>query len=207
MYFVFDLETTGLPIFNKEGKYRFHSFKKLKMYDPSRIVSVSWIVLDDAGTIIKHMYYIIRPLDFVIDNSSIATSIHGITNEIAIEKGVLWEKVYTEFFADLKLCHSLVAHNLQFDLSVMLSEMFRYNKQDGISEMLSKTKICTVQLGRVAMCQTKAPKLGELYQFLHNTDIQNAHDALYDTLHCCQCFVAMMKLPSVQTHLKSSFIK
>lgn len=206
MFFVFDLETTGLPIFNKEGKYRFHSFKLLKMYEPARVVSMSWIVLDHFGNIMKQVYHIVRPLDFEIDNDSVATKIHGITKEIALEKGVLWETIYNEFIADLKMCHALVAHNLQFDLSVMLSEMFRYNKQEGISEMLSKQRMCTVQLGRVAMCQKKAPKLGELYKFIYNEDIQNAHDAFYDTLNCCKCFTAMMHMPIVQKHLQNKFM-
>lgn len=201
MYLVFDLETTGLPIFNKDGKYRFHSFKNLKMYEPARIVSISWIILDNCGNILKQTYYIIRPLDFAIDNASVATSIHGITHEIAVEKGALWDNVYKEFFADLKPCHALVAHNLQFDLSVMLSEMFRYNKQDGITEMLSKKRFCTVQLGRIAMNQKKSPKLGELYKYLFNKDIENAHDAFFDTLNCCNCMIAMMQIPSMQSHI------
>ena len=200
MYCVFDLETTGLPIFNKDGKYRFHNFKNLKMYDPARIVSISWIVLDNFGNIVKQAYHVVRPLDFSIDNDSVATKIHGITHEIAIEKGILWEKVYNEFVVDLRSCHTLVAHNLQFDLSIMLSEMFRYNKQDGVREMLSKGRICTVQLGRIAMNQNKAPKLSDLYKYLYNEDIKNAHDAYYDTLHCCKCLTAMMQIPSVQAH-------
>ncbi len=203
MYLVYDLETTGLPIFNKEGKYRFHSFRHLKMYDPARIVSISWILLNEKGNITKQAYHIIRPLDFTIDNNSVATNIHGITSEIAIGKGVLWEHVYNEFVSDLKLCHTLVAHNLQFDLSIMLSEMFRYNKQEGVTEMLAKKRLCTLLLGRTAMNQKKAPKLSELYKFLYNEDIENAHDAFYDTLYCCKCLVAMMKVPSLQSHFQS----
>lgn len=206
MYLVFDLETTGLPIFNKEGKYRFYSFKNLKMYDPARIVSISWIILDRLGNILKQTYYIVRPLDYEIDNTSVATSIHGITHEIAVEKGILWETIYNEFFADLKTCNALVAHNLQFDLSIMLSEMFRYNKQEGVTEMLSKTRLCTVQLGRIAMNQKKAPKLGDLYKYLFNKDLENAHDAYYDTLNCCKCMIAMMQYPSVQLYINQKNI-
>ena len=207
MFCVFDLETTGLPIFNKEGKYRFHSFKNLKMYEPSRIVSMSWMLLDNFGNTIKQAYHIVRPLDFTIDNDSVATKIHGITHEIAIAKGVLWDKVYEEFIADLKLCDTLVAHNLQFDLSIMLSEMFRYNKQEGVSEMLSKRRLCTVLLGRIAMNQKRAPKLGDLYKYLYGDEIQNAHDAFYDTLHCSKCLIAMMQLPEVQAHINNLYFK
>jgi DNA polymerase III epsilon subunit-like protein len=203
MYLVYDLETTGLPIFNKEGKHRFHSFRNLKMYDPARIVSISWILLDECGIITKQAYHIVRPLDFTIDNDSIATKIHGITSEIAVAKGVLWEHVYNEFVSDLRSCHTLVAHNLQFDFSIMLSEMFRYNKQEGVTEMLAKKRLCTLLMGRTAMNQKKAPKLSELYKFLYNEDIENAHDAFYDTLHCCKCLIAMMKVPSLQSQLHS----
>ncbi len=201
MFLVYDLETTGLPIFNTKGKYKFHNFRFLNKYDPARIVSISWILFDNFGKTIKQDYYIIRPLDFEIDNNSKATEIHGITKEIAIDKGVTWHHVYEEFFKDLQMCHSLVAHNLQFDFSIMLSEMHRYNKQEGIDQMFAKRRLCTLQLGRVAMKQTKAPKLSELYKFLYNEELQHAHNALHDTLHCCKCMLALMKFEDVQKHI------
>jgi DNA polymerase-3 subunit alpha len=201
MFLIFDLETTGLPIFNTTGKYRFHSFRYLNKYDQSRIVSISWILLDNSGKITKQEYYIIRPLDFTIDNASKATEINGITSEIAHERGVLWETMYRAFLEDVKKCHSLVAHNIQFDVSIMLSEMFRYNKQQGIEQFLAKKKLCTMKLGRLAMSQSRGPKLCDLYKHLYNEEMKNAHDASYDTLYCCKCFISMMYLPDVQNLL------
>ena len=201
MFLVYDLETTGLPMFNTKGKYRFFNFRWLNKYDSSRIVSISWILFDNFGKILKQEYHIMRPLDFDIDNTSKAVEIHGITQEIAQEKGVTWHYVYDKFFHDLKKSHSIVAHNLQFDFSVMLSEMHRYGKQEGIDEMFEKRRLCTLQLGRVAMKQTKAPKLSELYKFLHNEELTNAHDALHDTLHCCKCMLAMMHFEDVQKYI------
>lgn len=193
MYFIFDTETTGLPKFNTTGFHRFPSFRYLNRYDSSRVVSISWIVADEQANFVKQAYHIIRPLDFVIDNNSKATEIHGITQEIAEEKGIPWHTMYEEFIADLNQCTTLVAHNLQFDISIMLSEMFRYNKQDGISSMLDKSRLCTMKMGRTAMSQKKGPKLSELYKFFYNEDMENAHDASFDTKYCHMCFSKMLQ--------------
>lgn len=201
MYLVFDVESVGLPIFNTSGPYRFPSFRHLNKYDTARVVSISWILADENGKLVKQAYHIVRPLDFIIDNNSKAVEIHGITQEIAEEKGIPWHKMYDEFIEDIHKCHTLVAHNIQFDVSVMLSEMFRYNKQDGITAFLSKRRLCTMRMGKKAMVAKKNPKLSELYTFFFNEEMQNAHDASYDTLYCQQCFEKMLEMP----HIKEEF--
>jgi DNA polymerase-3 subunit alpha len=201
MYFVFDTETTGLPIFNTSGFHRFPSFRFLNKYDPARVVSISWIVADDEGKLVKQVYHIIRPLDFIIDNDSKATEIHGITKEIAEEHGVTWHTMYDEFITDLALCDTIVAHNIQFDVSIMLSEMFRYNKQAGIDAFIDKKRLCTMKLGKLVMEQARNPKLCDLYKHLFDEEMTNAHDASYDTLVCSKCFSSMLKDPKVQAIL------
>lgn len=198
MYFIFDTETTGLPVFNTTGFHRFPSYRFLNKYDPARIVSISWIIADDEGNIVKQAYHVVKPLDFNIDNSSKATEIHGITKEIAEERGIPWHTMYDEFIQDLLGCDIIVAHNINFDTSVILSEMYRYNKQDGIHTFLNKGKLCTMRLGKTAMGQSKSPKLCELYQYLCGEDMSNAHDAAYDTLVCYRCFVKLVKLGTSQ---------
>lgn len=193
MYLIFDTETTGLPVFNKTGYYRFPSYRYLNKYNTSRIVSISWIVANEKREQIKHAYHIIRPLDFTIDNTSKAVEIHGITAEIANEKGISWHVMYDEFIQDLMKCDTIVAHNIQFDVSVLLSEMHRYNKEIGISTLLNKKRICTMKMGKDAMGATKLPKLSELYEFLYNEPIQNAHNASYDTLYCYKSLKSMLK--------------
>jgi DNA polymerase-3 subunit alpha len=192
MYLIFDTETTGLPIFNKTGFYRFPNFKFLNKYNSARVVSISWILANDKREKIKQAYHIIKPLDFVIDNQSKAVEIHGITAEIAEEQGVPWHTMYDEFIEDLSKCHTIVAHNIQFDVSVMLSEMYRYNQEVGISTFIGKSRLCTMKMGKAAMEQTKNPKLSALYEYLYNEPLENAHDASYDTLYCYRCFKKIM---------------
>lgn len=198
MYLIFDTETTGLPVFNKTGFHRFPSYKYLNKYNTSRVVSISWIIANEKREKVKHVYHIIRPLDFVIDNKSKAVEIHGITAEIANEKGISWHTMYDEFVSDLSQCDTIVAHNLQFDLSVMLSEMHRYNKDFGISTILNKTRLCTMKMGQKAMMQTKLPKLSALYEYLYNEPMENAHNASYDTLYCYKCLAKMLENHELQ---------
>jgi len=193
MYLIIDTETTGLPIFNKTGYHRFPSYRFLNKYNTSRIVSISWIVANEKREQVKHAYHIIRPLDFTIDNSSKAVEIHGITAEIANEQGISWHVMYDEFIQDLVKCDTIVAHNIQFDISVLLSEMHRYNKVFGISTLLNKKRICTMKMGKDKMGTTKVPKLSELYEFLYNEPITNAHNASYDTLYCYKCLERMLQ--------------
>ena len=200
MFFIFDTETTGLPIFNKNGFYRFPNYKHLNKYNTSRVVSISWIVANENLEVVKQVYHIIRPLDFTIDNSSKAVEIHGITAEIANEKGVPWHTMYNEFIDDISKCHTVVAHNIQFDVSVMLSELYRYNCEQGIVIFIGKSRLCTMKMGKIAMKQTKAPKLSALYEHMFNEPMVNAHDASYDTLCCYKCFAKMMGAePKTQT--------
>lgn len=196
MYLIFDTETTGLPVFNQTGFYRFPNYKHLNKYNSARLVSISWILANDKMELIKQSYHVIRPLDFTIDNSSKAVEIHGITSEIAEAQGVPWHTMYDEFIEDLSQCHTIVAHNIQFDVSIMLSEMYRYNKENGIATFIEKSRMCTMKMGKTAMNQTKSPKLSALYEYLYNEPLENAHNASFDTLYCYKSFAKMM-LPVV----------
>jgi DNA polymerase III subunit alpha len=205
MYFIFDVETKGLPKFNTNSKYRFPSFKHLNKYDSARLQSISWIVANEQGEKIKQEYFIIKPLDFIIDNDSHATKIHGITKEIAEDKGIPWHSMYDKFYEDLSNCKTLVAHNIQFDISIMLSEMYRYNQHYGIDALLDKNRICTMKYGKLATGALKNPKLSELYMHFYNEEIENAHDAMFDTLYCYKCLVEMLKIPEINTLMNTPY--
>lgn len=193
MYFIFDVETKGLPLSVPNSKFRFPSYKALKNYDSARLQSISWIVANEQCQKVKQETFIIRPLDFCIDDNSKATQIHGITKDIAESQGIPFHTMYQHFYNDLCQCKTLVAHNIQFDISIMLSEMYRYNLQEGIDELLDKNRICTMKLGKYTCNMKKNPKLSELYQHLYSEDIQNAHDAEYDTLYCYKCLVKLLE--------------
>ena len=86
MILIFDTETTGLP--ERKGRFNYYSYKRLDKYNSSRLVSICWKKFTPSGKCIKTVYHIIKPKDFEIDDTSIATEINGITQEIANNDGV-----------------------------------------------------------------------------------------------------------------------
>ncbi len=203
MYLAFDTETTGLPARKSYSDY--YPPEKLEKYDRSRIVSIAWILFSDSETFAKH-YYVIKPNGFVIDDRSKATEIHGITQEIADKDGVDLLSVLKALYIDLSRCETLVAHNLQFDKNILLSEIHRLLQQEGspdptleklLASYLSKKEFCTMKktiniVGALNKNgRLKYPRLDELHTHYFGTNVLNAHNALADTEACCRCFLAI----------------
>lgn len=199
MNLIFDCETTGLPRKSKSinglgqrqqdnnNKSKLN-YKNLEEFDSARLVSISWF-LTQGDSIIEQFYFIIKPIDWIINQES--TNIHGITHEYALENGADIKCVLINFYTCLKRCKNIVAHNIQFDENIIKSELFRLNFIDAVDEFKLKNTICTMAKGRKYMKSRKFPKLSELYKFLYNEEITNAHCALDDTKHCFKCYIKL----------------
>lgn len=189
MYFVFDTETSGLPVFTRTRGY--HNPKDYGMYASSRIVSISWIVTDANMDVQSKETHIIRPDGFEIGKESIA--IHGITNEIAHEKGKCIKIVLQRLVDTIGSCKTLVAHNIHFDVNILRAECHRYGFVDLAKDIGGKERYCTMARGKEVLRYHKNPKLSELYTLLCGEEITNAHDAEFDTWHCYKCFAELQK--------------
>lgn len=188
MYFIFDTETTGLPL--KKG-WNFDKPNNLSSYDTARLVSISWIVCKD-NIPVKEAYYIIRPEGFDIPESS--TAIHGISHSQACTQGIPIETVIAYMKADLQVCDTLVAHNIAFDTNIVLSEAYRADDQELVDIMHKKQQLCTMMKGKDVMKVQRYPKLEALYEYFYGEPIVHAHNAQYDTLHCYKCFIKLFPL-------------
>lgn len=188
MELFFDTETTGLPERTKKG---LASYKTLKKYDTARIVSISWLATQNHK-ITNQAYYLIKPDNFNIPAES--TAIHGITNEDANLNGCDINIMFEQFKEILVNCSNLVAHNIDFDINVLKSELYRYKRQDIIDILDTKNLVCTMKKGRDFLNQRTYPKLAHLYKTLYNEEMQNAHNAQYDTLCCYKCYIKMFPL-------------
>lgn len=180
MSLIFDVETSGL--FPRGANY-----KNIADFDNARLVSICWI-LTQGDTMVEQAYFVIKP-DFIIPQESIA--IHGITNEYAQENGVHVLEVLNNFMASVAKCQSVVAHNIAFDETIVKSELLRAGLKDHIETFKNTHKICTMIKGRQYMRVRKYPKLAELYKFLYNDEIQNAHNAVFDTKYCFHCYIKL----------------
>lgn len=181
MQFVFDVETTGLP---RRGA----GFREIDAFDNARLLSISWIIVHN-GVPIEQSYFLVRPEGFEISEES--TRIHGISRKLAMEVGLSMHQVLKMADQALTRCRVLVAHNINFDKSILLSEFWRAGQQEAIDRVFNRAHVCTMLKGKDVMGVRKFPKLAELYRHLYNEDITNAHDAQYDTLYCYKCYVRL----------------
>ena len=181
VYLFFDTETTGLP----------------KRYDaPSsdlenwscRLVQLSWLMEDDSKTLLSQGDLIIKPDGFEIPKQ--ASDVHGITTEMALEKGVDLKKAVYYFLGACKMADIIVGHNVNYDMHVVGAELIRSYGKDYIEKlptadtMLSSIDLCKIP-GKYGF---KYPKLMELHNVLFGCDFDNAHNSFADISATEKCY-------------------
>lgn len=182
-YLFFDTETTGLPL-NYKAPYT-------DISNWPRIVQLSWLIADAEGKVLKESDFIIKvdvPIPFQ------ASRVHGITNEVAAAKGVVATEVLSTLLADLNDINCLVCHNVNFDLPIVQSELYRHQ----LTHQINIPTFCTMQ-SSTNYCQIpsprgyKWPKLEELYSVCFNKKLENAHNALADVRATYEVFYHLKK--------------
>jgi DNA polymerase III epsilon subunit-like protein len=181
-----DTETTGLPV---TKNFKYYNPKNTKYYDNARIIEIAYIIYDDNDLKIKEVTTLIKPSGFVIENSHI----HGITTEDAIMNGLEISDVLEELYDDLfeYSINCIIAHNINFDINVILSECHRLDKDYLYCSIIKINKECTMHLGKIYLKSTKNPKLNILYEYLFNKEVTQEHRALSDTKICAACYFKM----------------
>lgn len=180
LYFFFDTETNGLPENNNASPYKYDSWP--------RIVQIGFVITNRYYEILEKEEYLIKPEGFTITRS--AESIHGISNELAMNKGLPLKNVLDILINHIKSCEYIVAHNLAFDKNVLAAEFIR----NGYTNLLeNKIEVCTM-LSTINYCSEKDelnpkyPSLEELHLKLFGKTLDSKHTALSDTLTLLKCF-------------------
>lgn len=198
-----DLETTGLPKQKKlyHGGKVFHKYYNLEKYNKARIVQLSYIIYDNNRNMLNEYDYIIKPNGFTsIPQKSI--DIHKITYEKAMEEGVELSIVLDELYKNLDRVNMIVAHNIRFDKSVLLSEAFRMKNMKFVRKLTYKPTFCTMIKTR-DICKLpsnnydgyKNPKLNELHfhLFRHRVKPGILHNSLNDIRITAKCFYKLLR--------------
>ena len=173
-YIAFDFETSGLP----EGR-RPVTPETLRQFDTCRAVSLSAARFSNHGRLVDTFDAIIYPDNFVISQGSI--DIHGITNEQARKEGRPFPEVFVDFLKFVgPRSKNFVAHNAQFDTSVLRSEMIRHDIDLKLIEDFNIQ--CTLKMYKERFM--KPIKLGHLYKEIFGEDFENAHNSLADCIAC-----------------------
>ena len=185
MLLFFDTETTGLP-----GDWK---APVTQTDNWPRMVQIAWLQYDNRENLIAEANYIIKPNGYTIPGD--AADIHGITTEIALEKGSELSSVLSEFSAVIGEAKMLIAHNMDFDEKIVGAEYVRMGVKSGLFET---SRFCTMKT-TTDLCRIpgyygyKWPKLEELHRFLFGSHFKGAHDALVDVKVCAKCYYELVK--------------
>lgn len=193
---LFDTETNGLP-------KRFNA----SVFDVANwpfIISIAWqiweVVADSDPLQTAHGEQMITPGPLCVWDVN-AEKIHGISMDRASREGKPGHEFFPEFQTIVKSADVIVAHNMQFDKSVLLSEFIRINpnlRMDWWPRFEYCTCINTIELCKLVSTydasKLKRPKLVELYEFLFEKKADFAfHTASGDVDCMVQCFFELLR--------------
>lgn len=188
-YMVIDTETTGLPKTKKNSYYEYSDTEK---YDSSRVVQISWLIIDSNLKTETIKDYIVKVEPERNLKNTYGTSLHGISDLISDMLGIPIDDVCNELLADLKKVDYIVGHNIDFDLNVLKSEMFRYDKNEIIFELETKNVICTMKEMEKRLGKGR-PSLAECYSKLYGKMMTGAHNSKYDIIYTSKVLEKILK--------------
>lgn len=186
VYLFFDTETTGLP-----KKYDAPS-SDLKNWS-CRLVQLSWIMKDENQNLLSQGDFIIKPDGFKIPKES--SDVHGITTEIALEKGQDLKKAVYYFLGACKMADLIIGHNVSYDMHVVGAELIRTWGKDYIEGLpTADTMMASIELCKIpGKYGFKYPKLMELHNALFGCDFEDAHNSFADISATEKCFWELKK--------------
>lgn len=189
-YLFIDTETSESPLIKNITQYI--DFQSVSQYENSRLIELGYVIFNDNKELCRRNF-IIKSDGFRIKNSDF----HGITDEYLDEKGQEIRTVLDIFYNDLVDIDVIVAHNIKFDVNIILSECFRYELTNLIELITSKGKLCTMEKGREMIGAKRSPKLNELYKYLFGKNLDVQHRALPDAVACAECFYELKKFEKI----------
>ena len=190
---VLDIKITEL-VENQDEKF---SFKDNWPY----LVKISYQIISGFDNeVLKECDFILKPEGFTISQSS--SMIHGITNEIASEKG--WDRrdLYRYLIKQIEAIDYFVCHNLSLNINILKCELLRYSElnESQIESLFGRKRyICTMK-SSVDFCAIKkyadqreynAPSLKELHHKLFGCDFCNTNNSLDDVRAVSKCFFSL----------------
>jgi|UniRef100_A0A6C0CWY9 DNA polymerase III epsilon subunit-like protein len=200
-FIVYDTETTGLPA-SKDAK-----MTSTELWP--HIVQLSYLKYDSERNQLEEKDSVIKvPENVVMDEKNIA--IHGITNEVSQTKGVSLIPVIDEFINDIGDVDLVIGHNLEFDLKMMVVELFRIINEstdeavkqiysEKMEKLYSLNKYYCTMKNSINVCKLpspykkyrdeyKYPRLDELHSHLFGIKPQKLHNSSNDVLVTFRCF-------------------
>ncbi len=185
MFLVVDCETNGLP--------RNLRAPVIDLRNWPRAIQIAWACHDESHQVCSSATRIICPEGFQIPPE--AVGVHGISTERALSEGYPIADVLAELAQVASTAKVVVAHNANFDGSVIAAEYLRLGLEP---PFVPSSMICTMTQS-TDYCRLsgpygyKWPKLDELHMHLFGTVFGGAHDAGVDVAACARCFFELKR--------------
>ncbi len=185
-FLVFDTETTGLP-----GNFNVLAGPlNLDNWNSCRMVQIAWRIYSSEKELLDEQSYVIKPEGFTIPAT--ATALHKITTKDALANGTNISDVLNILFKYIEQheVECIVAHNINFDFNVVLSELYRANADCVVSIWRSLKKHCTM-ISNKSKFGGRWPKLHMLYSKLIGPmkDMNKLHGAAEDCRLCADIYL------------------
>lgn len=188
-YLFFDTETNGLP-----ADYNAPITDSANW---PQILQLAWVLTDESGKELASANDLIAPnsSDFRLDAG--AAAVHGITLERLNEEGIWISAALLAFGEAVRQAGALVAHNIDFDASIICAELHRQGyaytpeTMGHGAQMICTMKKSAAFVGIRTSRGYKWPNLGQLHQKLFNEGFDGAHDAMNDVRALMRCFFAL----------------
>jgi len=159
------IDTTGFPT---KAKFGYPPYDSVQDYNDARVVQVNALLCDRATfKPLDTISLIVRADDFTITNDKF----HGISQDRSMHEGVEFGEVAHAVATMLESRPLILAHNAEFDLNILRSEMVRHGLLEALEVVNDTPALCTMQLTKSVLGlkdmngNLKNPSFKELYGY------------------------------------------
>ena len=109
-------------------------------------MSICWCVYEE-GEETAQEYYIVQHDAEHNQFTNTAQHINGITKAKIRSRGKSIHEILDQLYQDLQDARVMIAHNMEFDLNILLTECYRYSKHELLQHLVQMKKYCTKEMG------------------------------------------------------------
>jgi DNA polymerase III subunit alpha len=188
-YIFLSVETTGLPT-TSEVFLEFIGMGTLRHWDSARLLQICWSLTEDKYVLFKKMFYV-NPKIRISSKTEEQTGI----KQSAVSCAMDMKSVLTMFMNDIRIynCKYLVGHNIDFDLSVIGSELLRLDMINEKKILENQEYYCTMR--SFPLFETEqSRKLKDRYFFCFDHYPNLEHNATSEVDACIKVFFKLKEI-------------